>query len=75
MGYIIVNAGGHTVTLGSFEFPQLVAENRDFARSLRHIHELIGNIGYYLIGLHALAALYHHYLRRDNTLRRMSPLG
>jgi len=31
--------------------------------------------GYYLIGLHALAALLHHYLIRDNTLQRMLPWG
>jgi hypothetical protein len=27
--------------------------------------------GYFLIGLHAAAALFHHYARRDNTLRLM----
>jgi cytochrome b561 len=30
-------------------------------------------VGYYLIGLHALAALFHHYVVRDNTLARMLP--
>jgi len=29
--------------------------------------------GYWLIGLHALAGLYHHYVQRDNTLLRMLP--
>ena len=33
----------------------------------------IGTIGYWLIGLHAVAALFHHYLMRDNTLLRMLP--
>ena len=28
---------------------------------------------WHLIGLHATAALYHHCLMRDNTLRRMLP--
>lgn len=27
--------------------------------------------GYFIVGAHAAAALYHHYLRRDNTLRLM----
>ncbi|MEG1042808.1 MAG: cytochrome B, partial [Pseudomonas sp.] len=27
----------------------------------------------WLIGLHALAGLYHHYVQRDNTLVRMLP--
>jgi cytochrome b561 len=30
-------------------------------------------VGYFLIGLHALAALFHHYVSRDNTLTRMLP--
>jgi cytochrome b561 len=28
-------------------------------------------VGYWLIGLHAAAALFHHYVLRDDTLRRM----
>jgi cytochrome b561 len=30
-------------------------------------------VGYYLVGLHAVAALVHHYVNRDDTLRRMLP--
>ena len=32
-----------------------------------------GTIGYWLIGLHAVAGLGHHYLIKDNTLLRMLP--
>ncbi|MGH8132986.1 MAG: cytochrome b [Steroidobacteraceae bacterium] len=28
-----------------------------------------------LIGIHVLAAVWHHYLRRDGLLRRMWPAG
>ncbi|MCO8649276.1 cytochrome b, partial [Burkholderia multivorans] len=35
--------------------------------------ELIGNAFYFVIGLHALAALYHHFIKRDDVLRRMAP--
>ena len=31
--------------------------------------------GYFLIGLHAAAALFHHYVRKDDTLVRMLPGG
>jgi len=34
----------------------------------------VGTVGYWLIGLHAAAALYHHYIRRDNALTRMLPV-
>jgi cytochrome b561 len=40
---------------------------------VKEVHETIGTIGYFLIGLHAAAALAHHYLWRDNTLLRMLP--
>lgn len=34
----------------------------------------IGTFGYFLVGLHAAAALFHHYVERDNTLLRMLPV-
>jgi len=37
------------------------------------IHTTVGEIGYYVIALHAAAALFHHYIVKDNTLRRMLP--
>jgi len=36
-------------------------------------HETLAPLGYWLIGLHAAAALFHHYLLKDNTLMRMMP--
>jgi cytochrome b561 len=30
-------------------------------------------VGYFLIGLHAAAALFHHYVLRDDTLTRILP--
>lgn len=75
LGYLALNAGSDAVVLWGIEFPRLVAENPALADNLEEIHETIGTAGYFLIGLHALAALLHHYVRRDNTLRRMSLRG
>lgn len=47
--------------------------DKAWGHSLADIHEAIGTIGYYLIGLHAAAALHHHYFMHDNTLLRMLP--
>ena len=47
--------------------------NKDLAENIFDVHETIGNIGYFLIGLHVVAALFHHYFMRDNTLTRMLP--
>ena len=43
------------------------------AHDIEELHETVGEVGYWLIGLHAAAALFHHYLLRDNTLVRMLP--
>ena len=40
---------------------------------LKEIHETIGTIAYFLVGAHALAALFHHFITRDDTLTRMLP--
>ncbi|MDY4378369.1 cytochrome b [Pectobacterium brasiliense] len=48
--------------------------NKDIQHNLKALHELIANAGYFIIGLHAAAALFHHYIVRDNTLDRMLPL-
>ena len=71
LGWFILSAKNHLeLPLGIHLLP-LVAPNKSLAGILQDIHETLGNIGYYLIGLHAIAALYHHYWRCDNTLRRM----
>ena len=51
------------------------APQSDFERvdTLKAIHEWLANAGYFVIGLHALAALVHHYWWKDNTLLRMMP--
>lgn len=52
-----------------------VAPTPDAALStaLSDWHILLAPWGYVLISLHALAALAHHYLFKDNTLKRISP--
>ena len=51
----------------------LIGPDKALADSIEDLHKTIGELGYYLIGLHALAALFHHYFVKDNTLLRMLP--
>ncbi|WP_434641496.1 cytochrome b561 [Klebsiella sp. I138] len=53
--------------------PVASVKNSLLQNSLKDIHELLANTGYFIIGLHAVAALMHHYVWRDNTLKRMMP--
>lgn len=72
-GWIILSALGKPIPFFGFELPALIAENKTLGKSVEEVHELVGMLGYYLIALHAAAALVHHYLRKDNTLTRMLP--
>jgi cytochrome b561 len=47
--------------------------DRSFARSVKEIHETLANLLMMLAGLHAVAALVHHWLLGDRTLTRMLP--
>jgi len=73
LGWITLSAKGRPIPFFGLELPALLAPDKALGRSLESIHRTIGTAGYYLIGLHALAGLYHHYVARDNTLRRMLP--
>lgn len=42
---------------------------------LGEAHETLANVFVWLAGLHAVAALAHHYVLRDATLVRMAPLS
>ena len=72
-GWLILSASGKPIPFFGLQLPELIAESKATAGLIKEIHEAVGTAGYFLIGLHAAAALYHHYLVRDNTLLRMLP--
>ena len=72
-GWLILSAEGNIVPFWGLSLPSLVAENEPLAKTIEELHETTGMVGYYLIGLHAVAALFHHYVQKDNTLIRMLP--
>ncbi len=60
------------VPFTSIALPALLAADKDLAHQLEDIHKWVANGFYVVVGLHVLAALYHHVGRRDDTLRRMT---
>lgn len=71
LGWLIVNGEGHTLSVFSWSLPVLIEPDKAFAHDVEEIHEIIGTFGYFLIGIHTLAALGHHYIKKDTTLKRM----
>ena len=51
--------------------PALMAPDADLAHQLEDLHKTIGSAFYWIIGFHIVAAIYHHFVRKDDTLRRM----
>lgn len=72
-GWLLLSAKGKPVPFFGISLPALIAENKSLADSIKELHEAGGTLGYIIIGLHAAAALFHHHVVGDNTLRRMLP--
>ncbi|MEN9855245.1 MAG: hypothetical protein RLZZ157_371 [Pseudomonadota bacterium] len=72
-GWLILSASGKTIPFWGISLPALIGENKALAGQIKELHEIGGKVGYGLIGLHAAAALHHHYILKDNTLLRMMP--
>ena len=71
LGWITLSAEGDPIPFFGLELPPLVSPNKALGERTEELHKTVGTIGYFLIGLHVAAALFHHYVRHDNTLKRM----
>ena len=75
LGWLLLSAKGQITPFFGLQLPALMSENKATAGLIKDIHEAGATVGYVLVGLHAGAAIFHHYFLRDNTLRRMLPGG
>lgn len=73
MGWTVLSAEGDPVPFFGLTLPPLVGPDEGLGGRVEELHETLGVAGYWLIGLHAAASLFHHYVLRDGTLRRMLP--
>jgi superoxide oxidase len=73
LGILQVNYSGQLVSLTwlDWSLPALVGPDHTAHEFVGEIHETLGEIFYWVIGAHVAAALWHHLVVRDNTLRRM----
>lgn len=72
-GWFILSLRGDPVPFFGLTLPPLAGENEDLGQLVRDWHGDIGRAFYAVVGVHALAAIYHHTKRRDDTLLRMLP--
>lgn len=70
-GILYFQYAGKEIHFFGLVWPQFVTPNLESKKLVEAIHEFLGNSLYFLIGIHALAGLWHHYVIKDDTLRRM----
>lgn len=74
-GYIMSVTGGHPVGFfGLFKLPMVMGKNHGLHEGFEELHEVMAALILVLVSVHLLAALWHHFMVRDNVLRRMLPV-
>lgn len=75
LGWAMSSASGKPMSFfWLFQLPAIVGKNRDFADTLHDWHEWSAWSLIALAGIHATAALWHHFALRDGVLYSMLPL-
>lgn len=65
---------GHPLTLvAGVEIPPLLGASHNAGVTFASVHKWLGDAIMWLAGLHALAALYHHVVLKDDVLTTMLP--
>ena len=73
-GWLYSSATGvPTVYLGLVQLPDLLAKDKALAEQLKLVHVTLNFTMLTLVIIHAAAALKHHYVDRDDVLKRMLP--
>jgi hypothetical protein len=68
-------ARGRPIDFGLFQIasPTDLATGQNVARTLKNVHGWLGEAILVIAFFHALATLWHHYIRKDDVLTRMLP--
>ncbi|MGE5146592.1 MAG: cytochrome b [Candidatus Eiseniibacteriota bacterium] len=66
---------GIPVTLVRFDVAPQIAQARGLGQLIMEIHTTLGNAIIWVAGVHAAAALFHHFYLRDEVFQSMAPGG
>jgi len=71
-GILMSQSGGHAVDMFGFVLPTLVEKSESLGQITHIVHGLTSKLLIALILGHIGAALYHHFVLKDATLKRMT---
>jgi len=73
-GWMMSSARGFPVSwFGFFQLPDLVPKSKPLYEALLTTHQTLALVLAAVVTLHAAAALKHHFMMKDDVLRRMLP--
>jgi len=73
-GWMMSSARGFRVSwFGFFQLPDFVPQNQALYEVMKATHDDLALALFAVVALHAAAALKHHYVHKDDVLRRMLP--
>ncbi len=73
-GWALLSAEGDNIPFYGISLPALISKNPALAEQIEWAHVWGGDIVFWLILVHAAAAIFHHYWLKDNLLLRMLPV-
>ncbi len=73
VGWVMVVAGGHPPHIFDFMLRLPIAQSKAVRNIGGDIHFYLAWVIILLVSIHILAALYHHFIKKDEVLRRMMP--
>ncbi|WP_168192694.1 cytochrome b [Undibacter mobilis] len=74
LGWINADWRGMPIVLFGYELPHLIAARAAGWQWTGDVHGVLANFAMLiLVGVHAVAALYHHFVMHDGVLKRMLP--
>jgi cytochrome b561 len=75
-GWLMSSAHAYSVSwFHLFQWPDLLQADHELAERLESLHKLLFKILVGVAVLHALGALKHHFIDRNEVLKRMLPFG
>ncbi|WP_295470146.1 cytochrome b [uncultured Pseudomonas sp.] len=68
---VMVEKGALPIVFTGWSIPWPLTTSGHVAERFEDLHKLFGSLFYFVAGLHVVAALWHHFIRKDDTLKRM----
>ena len=74
-GWMMTSARGFPVSwFGFWQLPDFVPKNQSLYNAMKQTHDTLALALYAIVFLHVAAALKHHFVLKDDVLRRMLPV-